>query len=398
MKSPPKTQAALRTPVYLDYQATTPIDPCVLDAMLPYLTERYGNPHSAAHRFGWEAAAAVDAARQKIAHLIGAKPEEIIFTSGATEANNLAIKGVAHAYGHKKRHLVTTVIEHKCVLESVRALEQQGFSVTYLPVNHDGLIDLADAAAAIDDNTALVSVMAVNNEIGVIEPIAEVGRLCRERGAKFHVDAAQAAGKIPLDVEAMNIDLMSLSAHKMYGPKGVGALYVRKKPRVVLEPLFHGGGQEQGLRSGTLAPSLIVGFGEAAAIAARNMATESARIEEMSKTFLARLHRELNGVILNGSEARRYWGNLNISFAGVDGERLLAGLRDIAVSSGAACASGSKEPSYVLAAIGVSERQAKSSLRIGFGRFTKDEDIAYAADALIAAVRKIRGEVEASNA
>lgn len=398
MKVRPQAQTTPHTPLYLDYQATTPIDPCVLDAMLPYLTERYGNPHSAAHRYGWEAAAAVDVARQKIAHLIGAKPEEIIFTSGATEANNLAIKGVAHAYGHKKRHLVTTVIEHKCVLESVRALEQQGFSVTYLPVNHDGLIDLADAAAAIDDNTALVSVMAVNNEIGVIEPIAEVGRLCRERGAKFHVDAAQAAGKIPLDVEAMNIDLMSLSAHKMYGPKGVGALYVRKKPRVVLEPLFHGGGQEQGLRSGTLAPSLIVGFGEAAAIAARNMATESARIEEMSKTFLARLHRALNGVILNGSEVRRYWGNLNISFAGVDGERLLAGLRDIAVSSGAACASGSKEPSYVLAAIGVSERQAKSSLRIGFGRFTKDEDIASAADALIAAVRRIRGEVEISHA
>ncbi|MBW7835704.1 MAG: IscS subfamily cysteine desulfurase [Sphingomonadales bacterium] len=398
MKSQPKAQAASRTPVYLDYQATTPIDPCVLDAMLPYLTERYGNPHSAAHRFGWEAAAAVDVARQKIAQLIGAKPEEIIFTSGATESNNLAIKGVAYAYGHKKRHLVTTVIEHKCVLESMRALERQGFSVTYLPVNRDGLIALADVAAAIDDHTALVSVMAVNNEIGVIEPIAEVGRLCRERGAKFHVDAAQAAGKIALDVEAMNIDLMSLSAHKMYGPKGVGALYVRKKPRVVLEPLFHGGGQEQGLRAGTLAPALIVGFGEAAAIAARNMATETARIEEMSKTFLAHLHRALNNVTLNGSETRRYWGNLNISFDGVDGERLLAGLRDVAVSSGAACASGSKEPSYVLAAIGVSERQAKSSLRIGFGRFTTDEDITAAADTLIAAVRRIRGEVEISHA
>ncbi len=398
MKSQPKAQAASRTPVYLDYQATTPIDPCVLDAMLPYLTERYGNPHSAAHRYGWEAAAAVDVARQKIAHLIGAKPEEIIFTSGATESNNLAIKGVAYAYGQKKRHLVTTVIEHKCVLESMRALERQGFSVTYLPVNRDGLIALADVAAAIDDHTALVSVMAVNNEIGVIEPIAEVGRLCRERGAKFHVDAAQAAGKIALDVEAMNIDLMSLSAHKMYGPKGVGALYVRKKPRVVLEPLFHGGGQEQGLRAGTLAPALIVGFGEAAAIAARNMATETARIEEMSKTFLAHLHRALNNVTLNGSETRRYWGNLNISFDGVDGERLLAGLRDVAVSSGAACASGSKEPSYVLAAIGVSERQAKSSLRIGFGRFTKDEDIAYAAERLIAAIRRSRGEVKVSHA
>lgn len=398
MKSQPKAQAASRTPVYLDYQATTPIDPCVLDAMLPYLTERYGNPHSAAHRYGWEAAAAVDVARQKIAHLIGAKPEEIIFTSGATESNNLAIKGVAYAYGQKKRHLVTTVIEHKCVLESMRALERQGFSVTYLPVNRDGLIALADVAAAIDDHTALVSVMAVNNEIGVIEPIAEVGRLCRERGAKFHVDAAQAAGKITLDVEAMNIDLMSLSAHKMYGPKGVGALYVRKKPRVVLEPLFHGGGQEQGLRAGTLAPALIVGFGEAAAIAERNMATETTRIEEMSKTFLAHLHRALNGVTLNGSEMRRYWGNLNIGFDGVDGERLLAGLRDIAVSSGAACASGSKEPSYVLAAIGVSERQAKSSLRIGFGRFTTDEDITAAADTLIAAVRRIRGEVEISHA
>ncbi len=398
MISRPPVRSASRAPIYLDYQATTPIDPCVLDAMLPYLTERYGNPHSAAHRFGWEAAAAVDVARQKIAQLIGAKPEEIIFTSGATEANNLAIKGVAHAYGHKKRHLVTTVIEHKCVLESMRALERQGFSVTYLPVNRDGLIELADAAAAIDDNTALVSVMAVNNEIGVIEPIAEVGRLCRERGAKFHVDAAQAAGKIALDAEAMNIDLMSLSAHKMYGPKGVGALYVRKKPRVVLEPLFHGGGQEQGLRSGTLAPALIVGFGEAAAIAARNMATETARIEEMSKTFLARLHRALNGVTLNGSEARRYWGNLNLSFDGVDGERLLAGLRDIAVSSGAACASGSKEPSYVLAAIGVSDRQAKSSLRIGFGRFTTDEDITAAADTLIAAVRRSRGEFKVLHA
>lgn len=378
-------------PIYLDYQATTPLDSRVLDAMMPYLTSRFGNPHSAAHRFGWEAAAAVDVGREQVAALIGARAEEIIFTSGATEANNLAIKGVAHAYyAAGKRHLVTVVTEHKCVLESMRALERQGFAVTYLPVNAEGSVAVGDVAAALRADTALVSVMAVNNEIGTLAPLAAIGALTRDAGVKFHVDAAQAVGKIPLHVDNMNIDLMSISAHKMYGPKGAGALYVRKRPRVALEPLLHGGGQERGLRSGTLAPALIAGFSKAAEIARQAMATETPRIEELGKSFWRRLHRELNGVGLNGGETARYWGNLNVSFDGVEADRLMAALRDVAVSSAAACASGSNEPSYVLQAIGVTPARAKASLRIGFGRMTTIEEMNAAADKLIAAVRQAR--------
>lgn len=376
--------------IYLDYQATTPLDPRVLDAMMPFFTEKFGNPHSTDHRFGWEADAAVEVAREQVAALIGAAPEEIFFTSGATEANNTAIKGVAFAYAAQKRHLVTVVTEHKCVLESFRWLEAQGFEVTYLPVAADGLLDLEQVGRALRNDTALISVMAVNNEIGVIQPLAEIGRLARERGAKFHVDAAQAAGKIPLNVDDLSVDLMSLSAHKMYGPKGVGALYIRKKPRVVIAPLMHGGGQEKGIRSGTLAPALIVGFGAAAQIAGKEMAEETARLTALAQRFLDKLRQELDGVILNGSADRRFYGNLNLSFEGVDGDLLIAELRELAVSSGAACASGSDEPSYVLKAIGVPDALARASIRFGFGRMTSDADIDRASAAVVDAVRRLR--------
>jgi cysteine desulfurase len=380
----------VKFPIYLDHQATTPVDPKVLDAMMPYLTTRFGNPHSAAHRFGWEAKAAVDVAREQVAAIIGAEAEEIYFTSGATEANNLAIKGVAEAYAQHKRHLVTVVTEHKCVLESMRAMEQRGFAVTYLPVDAQGLVSLEDVRAALTPDTALISVMAVNNEIGTIAPLVEIGALARAAGVKFHVDAAQGVGKIPLDVNAMNIDLMSISAHKMYGPKGVGALYVRKRPRVAVMPQMHGGGQERGLRSGTLAPALIAGFGKAAEIAKADMATETPRIVGLGQAFWQRLSRELNGVTLNGGTDKRFWGNLNIAFDGVDASRLMAAMRDVAVSSAAACASGSDEPSYVLEAIGVPQHLAKSSLRFGVGRFTTAEEIDAAADKVITAVRQSR--------
>lgn len=376
--------------IYLDYQATTPLDPRVREAMAPFLDEKFGNPHSAGHRFGWEAEAAVDLARAEVANLIGAAAEEIYFMSGATEANNTAIKGVGLAYAMQKRHLVTVATEHKCVLESFRWLEHQGFEVTYLPVGGDGLLDLAAVRQALRPDTALISVMAVNNEIGVIQPIAEIGKLAREVGAKFHVDAAQAAGKIPLDVEAASIDLMSLSAHKLYGPKGVGALYVRSRPRVAIAPLIHGGGQERGLRSGTLAPALIVGFGKAAEIAAREMEEDTARIEALARHFLEYLRAELGDVRLNGSAEERYWGNLNLSFPGLDGELLIAELRDLAVSSGAACASGSKEPSYVLRAIGLPDALAKASIRFGFGRMTTEEEVDTAARTVVATVRRLK--------
>lgn len=376
--------------IYLDYQATTPLDPRVLDAMLPFFTEKFGNPHSTDHRFGWEAEAAVEVAREQVAALIAAEPDEVFFTSGATEANNTAIKGVALAYAAQKRHLVTVVTEHKCVLESFRWLESQGFDVSYLEVGTDGLLDLADVARTLRDDTALISVMAVNNEIGVIQPLAEIGRLARQHGAKFHIDAAQAAGKIPLDVDDLSADLMSLSAHKMYGPKGVGALYIRKKPRVVIAPLMHGGGQEKGIRSGTLAPALIVGFGAAAVIASQEMDEETARLTALATRFLDRLRSGLDGVILNGSAERRFYGNLNLSFEGVDGDLLIAELRDLAVSSGAACASGSDEPSYVLKAMGLPDALARASIRFGFGRMTTDADIDRAAAAVTDAVRRLR--------
>ena len=387
------TQSAnIKRPVYLDYQATTPLDPRVLEVMMPFLTEKFGNPHSTSHSYGWEAAAAVERARGQVAELIGAAPEEIIFTSGATESNNLAIKGAARFYRARRDHLVTVVSEHKCVRESCAALEREGFRVTTLPVSARGLIDLARLEAVLDERTLLVSVMAVNNEIGVIQPLADIGRLCREKRVFFHTDAAQAAGKIPLDVRAMNIDMMSISGHKVYGPKGIGALFVGRQPRVRLEPLISGGGQEAGLRSGTLAPHQVVGLGEACALAGGEMADETARLEALFDHFHAGLTAGLPDVVLNGDAEARFKGNLNYSFPGVDGDMLLARLRDLAVSSGAACASASGEPSYVLEALGVAPGLAQASLRIGLGRFTTRAEVDYALETIIREVRELRAD------
>ncbi len=381
-----------RLPVYLDYQATTPTDWRVLTAMLPYFSEAFGNPHSEQHRHGQEARAAVETARAQLAQLIGAQPSEIVFTSGATEANNLAIAGVARFQGERRRHIVTCATEHKCVLESVRALEADGFKATYLPVAPDGLLDLDRLATAVSKRTALVSVMAVNNEIGVIQPLAEIGRIARERGAYFHTDAAQAVGKIVLDVEAMNIDLMSISGHKFYAPKGVGALYVRRRPRVRLAPLFQGGGQERGLRSGTLATPLCVGLGEAAAIAQREMAPEAERLGGLAARLVEGLRARLPDVALNGDAVRRIPGNLNLRF-GLDAERLMAEAGELSLSSGAACSSAALEPSYVLRALGLSEAAARGSLRLGLGRFTTEAEVDYAVECLSAAALRLGAAV-----
>ena len=377
-------------PIYLDYQASTPCDPRVLEAMLPYFSEAFGNPHSVHHRQGRDAEAAVERARAQVAELIGAEPREIVFTSGATESNNLAIKGTGRFHRARKPHVITSVTEHKCVLESVRRLESEGIRVTRLPVGENGLIDLGGLAGAITGETALVSIMAVNNEIGVIQPIAEIGALCRGRGVVFHSDAAQAAGKIPLDVEAMKIDLLSISAHKVYGPMGVGALYVRRRPRVRLEPLFDGGGQERGLRSGTLPLPLCVGLGAACAIAGAAMAGESERIEALSRRLAEAVTTGLADLRLNGDLERRIPGNLNFSFAGVDGEALIEAMPEISVSSGSACTSASVEPSYVLRALGLSDDLAQASIRIGLGRFTTEADIDTAAETIVRAVTRAR--------
>ena len=377
-------------PIYLDYQATTPMDPRVLQAMMPYFTEKFGNPHSRSHLHGWESEEGVETARAQVAELINADEREIVFTSGATESNNLAIAGVARFYKDRRNHIVTLATEHKCVLDTCRHLEGEGFEVTYLPVSADGLVDLGELERAISERTVLVSVMGVNNEIGVIQPLAEIGRLCRAKGAFFHTDCAQAYGKIPLDVEAMNIDLMSISGHKIYGPKGIGALYVRRKPRVRLQALIHGGGQERGMRSGTLPTPLCVGLGEAAAICKREMAAEAERLAALRDRFMARVNARLPEVFLNGDAARRIPGNLNLSFAYVEGEGLMMGIKDLAVSSGSACTSASLEPSYVLRALGVEEELAHTSLRIGFGRFTTEAEVDYAADRIVAAVQKLR--------
>jgi cysteine desulfurase len=377
-------------PVYLDYQATTPMDPRVLDAMMPYFIEKFGNPHSRNHTHGWEAEQAVEKARQQVAELIGADEREIVFTSGATESNNLAIAGVARFYKDRKNHIVTVATEHKCVLDTCRHLEQEGFEVTYLPVQQNGLVDLEALKQAITPKTVLVSVMAVNNEIGVIQPLAEIGRMCREKGAFFHTDAAQAFGKIPLDVNAMNIDLMSISGHKIYGPKGIGALFVRRKPRVRMIALIHGGGQERGFRSGTLPTPLCVGLGEAAAIARREMAQETEKLTKLRDRFYDSVKQRLPEVYLNGDLKSRIPGNLNLSFAYVEGEGLMMGIKDLSVSSGSACTSASLEPSYVLRALGVTEDLAHTSLRIGFGRFTTEDEVDYAADRIVEAVQKLR--------
>ncbi len=384
------TEISENNPIYLDYQATTPCDPRVVDKMIPYFYEKFGNPHSRNHAYGWTAEAAVEEARKKVAHIIGANAKDIVFTAGATESNNLALKGVAKFYGDKKNHIITCMTEHKCVLDTCRHLELEDFNITYLPVQPNGLIDLKNLEAAMTDKTSLVSIMAVNNEIGVIQPIKEIGKLCRSKGIFFHTDAAQAVGRIPLNVDEMNIDLLSISSHKIYGPKGIGALYVRRKPRVRLVPIINGGGQERGMRSGTLSPALCVGFGEACSIAEKEMFEEVSRLKKLKARFLTTLRKELKNIYINGDEEKRIPSNLNISFAYVEGEGLMMGIKNLAVSSGSACTSSSLESSYVLKAIGVESDLAHTSLRIGFGRFTTEEEMDRSAQDIIVAVQKLR--------
>lgn len=379
-----------KRPIYMDMQSTTPIDPRVTDAMLPYLTTQYGNPHSRTHSYGWDAEQAVSTARGQIASLIGADAREIIFTSGATESNNMVVKGVAMFYKSRKKHIVTTQTEHKCVLDSCRWLQQRGFEVTYLPVKPDGLVDLEEIREAIRPDTSLVSVMAVNNEIGVVQPLKEIGALCREKGAFFHTDAAQMIGKLPMDVNDMDIDLMSISGHKIYGPKGIGALFLRRRPRVRIEPQMSGGGQERGLRSGTLATSLVVGLGEAARIAKDELQYDLDRITTLSERLYNGVTKHVPQIVLNGSKDHRFPGNLNLSFAYVEGESLLMALKDVAVSSGSACTSASLEPSYVLRALGVDDDMAHTSIRFGIGRFTTEKEIDYAVELAAKHVKRLR--------
>ena len=376
--------------IYFDYQATTPVDPRVLKKMLPYFGEVYGNPHSRNHAYGWEAEAAVELAREQVANIIKANPKEIIFTSGATESNNLAIKGLAEFYGDKKKHIITCVTEHKCVLESCRSLSEQGFEITYLPVKTDGLIDLKALENTIKDDTLVVSIMGVHNEIGVIQPLEQIGKLCREKNVFFHTDCAQAIGKINLDVDKMNIDLMSISGHKIYAPKGVGALYVRRKPRVRISAMISGGGQERGMRSGTLSPALCVGLGEACAIYSKEMDSEEQKLTKLRDLFMNGISEHCDEIYLNGSESQRVPGNLNLSFAYVEGESLMMGIKNLAVSSGSACTSASLEPSYVLKALGVEEELAHTSLRIGLGRFTTESDVKSAVKQIVNEVKRLR--------
>jgi len=381
----------MKLPIYIDNHATTPLDPRVLDAMLPWFTEKFGNAASRNHSFGWEAEEAVEKARKQIADLVGANSKEIIFTSGATESNNLALKGVAQMYAEKGNHIITAASEHKAVLDTCKHLEKEGCRVTYLPLQADGLIDLDMLREAITDKTILVSIMYANNEIGVIQPIAEIGKICKERGVLFHSDAVQAIGKVPVNVIKDNIDLMSITAHKLYGPKGVGALYVRRRnPRVQLTAQMDGGGHERGMRSGTLNVPGIAGLGEACAIAQREMAEESARLRKMRDYLKDRLTTELDEVNINGSMEHRLPHNLNISFQYVEGESLLMGINDIAVSSGSACTSATLEPSYVLKALGLGDDLAHSSIRFGLGRFNTQEEVEYTADRVIEVVRKLR--------
>ena len=376
-------------PIYMDYGATTPVDPRVVDAMIPWLREHFGNPASRSHAWGWEAEEAVEKARVEVAKLIGADPREIVWTSGATESNNLAIKGAANFYQSRGKHLITVKTEHKAVLDTTRELERQGFEVTYLDVQEDGLIDLDVLKAAIRPDTILISVMFVNNEIGVIQDIPTIGALCREKGIVFHVDAAQATGKVEIDLATLPVDLMSLASHKSYGPKGIGALYVRRKPRVRLEAQMHGGGHERGLRSGTLPTHQIVGMGEAFRIAREEMATELPRIKALQQRLLDGL-KDIEQVFINGDLTRRVPHNVNASFNYVEGESLIMGIKGIAVSSGSACTSASLEPSYVLRALGRSDELAHSSLRMTIGRFTTEEEIDYAVSLLKDRVAKLR--------
>jgi len=375
----------VKLPIYLDYSATTPVDPRVAQKMIPFLTEFFGNPASRSHAFGWKAEEAVEEARGHVAALIGADPKEIVWTSGATEGNNLAIKGAAQFYKTKGKHLITQKTEHKATLDTMRELERQGFECTYLEVEENGLVDLKKFEAAIRPDTILASIMMVNNEIGVVQPIAEIGELCRARGIIFHCDAVQAAGKLPIDLASLKVDLLTITAHKMYGPKGIGALYVRRKPRVRIEPQIHGGGHERGFRSGTLATHQIVGFGEAARLAKLEMAADNERIR-LLRDRLWRGLSSMEAVVLNGDLQRRIPGNLNVSFNFVEGESLIMAIKDVAVSSGSACTSASLEPSYVLRALGRSDELAHSSIRFTIGRFTTEEEIDYA-------VKLLRGRI-----
>jgi cysteine desulfurase len=381
----------MKLPIYMDYHATTPVDPRVLDAMLPYFTQDFGNAASRNHAFGWAAEEAVETARKQVADLIGANPKEVIFTSGATESNNLAIKGVAEMYREKGNHIITCVIEHKAVIDTCKKLEKQGARVTYLPVQKDGRISLDELRAAITDKTILITIMTANNEIGVLQPVAEIGAIAKEKGILFHTDAVQAAGKVPFDVNQVKADLVSISAHKMYGPKGVGALYVRRRnPRVLLAEQISGGGHERGMRSGTLNVPGIVGLGKAAEICKAEMASETARLRTLRDKLNEKFHKNLDEIYINGSMEHRLPHNLNISFAYVEGESLLMGINDVAVSSGSACTSASLEPSYVLKALGAGDDLAHSSIRFGLGRWTTDEEVDYVVEKLTNVVRRLR--------
>jgi cysteine desulfurase len=379
----------VKFPIYLDYSATTPVDPRVAQKMIPYLTEHFGNAASRSHAYGWEAEKAVEEARGHVAALLNADPKEIIWTSGATEGNNLAIKGAANFYKGKGKHIITVKTEHKAVLDTVRELERQGFEATYLDPEQDGLLDIGKFKAAIRPDTILVSVMMVNNEIGVIQPIAEIGEICRAKGIIFHCDAVQAAGKIEIDLQKLKVDLMTVTAHKVYGPKGIGALYVRRKPRVRIEAQIHGGGHERGLRSGTLATHQIVGIGEAFRLAKLEMATENERIRSL-RDKLWRGFKDLEEVYVNGDLEKRTPHNLNVSFNFVEGESLVMAIKEVAVSSGSACTSASLEPSYVLRALGRSDELAHSSIRFTLGRFTTEEEIDYTVDLIRRKIAKLR--------
>ena len=381
----------VQLPIYMDNHATTPLDPRVLEAMMPYMTKVFGNAASRNHSFGWEAEQGVEKAREQIAKLIGATPKEIIFTSGATESNNLALKGIAEMYKEKGNHIITQVTEHKATLDTCKRLEKYGYRVTYLPVQADGLIDIEDLKRAIDDKTILVSIMIANNEIGVIQPVAEIGKICKEKGILFHTDGVQAIGKIPVDVQAMNIDVLSLSGHKIYGPKGVGALYVRRRnPRVQLNAQIDGGGHERGMRSGTLNVPGIVGLGAACEIAGKELESEAKRLTELRDYLRKRFEDVLDYVHVNGNMEHHLPGNLNMSFVYVEGESLLMGINEIAVSSGSACTSATLEPSYVLKALGLGDDVAHSSIRFGLGRFNTKAEVDYVADKLIDVVQKLR--------
>lgn len=382
----------LNLPLYLDYQASTPVDPRVVDAMMPYLTDKFGNPHSASHKFGWEAEAAIEVAAKQIAEVINAKPEEIIFTSGATESNNLIIKGLMDSFSSSKPDMITVATEHKAVLEPARdAVERAGGSLTILPVANTGLVDLDALRAALSDKTALVSVMTVNNEIGVIQPIKEIAEITHAAGALFHTDAAQAFGKIPLDVEDMGIDFLSFTAHKFYGPKGIGAAYIKSSKQRLVARQISGGSQQYNLRAGTMSPVLCAALGRASQIASEEIAQESGRLKQLMDSLIAKLVASIEGMKINGTIEQRWCGNLNICLPGLKIENLMSNLRDIAISSGSACSSATKNPSHVLKAIGLSDDDASSTLRIGIGRFTTQEEVDYAADRLIEVVKELGG-------